>query len=115
MPKAELEIKCETKKEVFLLRLAGDLTKVSGDELLKWHAWEAGLPEGAARLVIDFSQVPYINSAGIAALIRLVRIGKDGLYQAGCFGVNYHYEKLFKMVGLTRWLTIYPSEWTALE
>jgi len=38
----ELVIKSESKKENFLLRLKGDITKASGDELLKWHEWDAG-------------------------------------------------------------------------
>lgn len=111
----ELSIISEIKGEILLLRLEGDITKESGDELLKWHEWEGGLPDGTTSLVIDFARVPYINSAGLAALIRLVRIGKNGLYRSRCFGVNYHHEKLFTMVGLTRWLSIYHSEWAALE
>ncbi|MBP1933499.1 STAS domain-containing protein [Ammoniphilus resinae] len=111
----ELQIQAKLNKGVYLVQLTGDITKKSGKQLLDWHHWEAGLPGQSKRLVLDFGRVNYINSAGIGDLIRLVRMGKDGLYQSGCFGLNYHYEKLFHMVGLTRWLTIYPSEWAALD
>lgn len=111
----ELIIKEEIKPDTYILRLSGDITKSSGDALLQWRNWEAGLPDGVTALLIDFSRVSYINSAGIAALIRLCRFGSGGLYRSGCFNLHYHYEKLFTMVGLNRYLNIYPSEWSAME
>lgn len=110
----ELIIKEEIKPDVYILRLSGDITKTSGDALLQWRNWEAGLPDGIAALLVDFSRVSYINSAGIAALIRFFRFG-GGLYRSGCFGLHYHYEKLFTMVGLNKYLRVYPSEWSAVE
>lgn len=111
----ELTIKEELKSDVYILRLSGDITKNSGDFLLQWRSWETGLPEGKTALLVDFSRVSYINSAGIAALIRLFRIGSSGLYRSGCFNLHYHYEKLFLMVGLNKYLKLYPSEWSAME
>lgn len=111
----ELIIEEEIKPCVYMLRLSGDITKTSGDVLLQWRNWEAGLPDGITALLIDFSGVSYINSSGIAALIRLFRFGNGGLYRSACFGLHYHYEKLFTMVGLNKYLRIYPSEWSAVE
>lgn len=115
MDENELTIKEEIKSGAYLLRLSGDITKNSGDVLLQRRNWEAGLPEGLTVLLVDFSCVSYMNSAGIAALIRLFRIGSGGLYRSGCFNLHYHYEKLFMMVGLNKYLTLYPSEWSAVE
>lgn len=114
-PLAELTLRSEIKQGVYILRLSGDVTKSSGDFLLQWQNWESGLPEGISALLVDFSGVTYINSAGIAALIRLFRIGSTGLYRCGCFNLHYHYEKLFSMVGLDKYLKLYPSEWAAID
>lgn len=111
----ELNIIARIKSDIYILRLSGDITKNSGDALLNWRDWEAGLPDGITALLIDFSEVNYINSAGIAALIRLTRIGAGGLYRSGCFNLHYHYEKIFTMVGLNKYLKFYPSEWAAAE
>lgn len=111
----ELIIKEEIKSDVYILRLSGDITKNSSYALLKWRNWESGLPDRITVLLVDFSGVSYINSAGIAALIRLFRLGSGGLYRSGCFNLHYHYEKLFLMVGLNKYLKIYPSEWSAVE
>ena len=115
MGNKELLIKEEIKPDAYILRLSGEITKNTGEELLLLRNWESGLPEGITSLMIDFSKVSYINSAGIAALIRLFRLGGGGLYRSGCFGLHYHYEKLFMMVGLNKYLTIFPSEWSAME
>jgi anti-anti-sigma factor len=110
-----LSISEETKQGAYILRLEGEITKNSGDELLRLRNWESGLSEGETSLLLDFSKVTYINSAGIAALIRLFRMRSNGLYQSICFGLNYHYEKLFIMVGLNKYITIYPNEWIAFD
>jgi stage II sporulation protein AA (anti-sigma F factor antagonist) len=115
MDNKELTIREEIKSNTYILRFTGDITKDSGNMLLLWRNWENGLPEGIKVLIADFSKINYINSAGIAALIRLFRIGRDGLYKSRSFGLNYHYEKLFRMVGLDKYLTFYPSEWSALD
>lgn len=111
----ELTLREAVKQGFYLLYLTGDITKTSGELLLTWRNWEEGLGADIHSFILDFSKVEYINSAGIAALIRLLRILPGGRYRTGCFGLSYHYEKLFKMVGLARYLRIYPTEWAAME
>lgn len=113
----ELTIRDEWNAGVYILHLSGDLTRTSGERLLKHRDWQNGLAENSRALLLDFTNVQYINSAGIAALIRLVRLGAGAqeLYRSGCYGLSYHYEKLFRMVGLERFLAVYPSEWAAVD
>ena len=98
-----------------LLALHGDLSKDAEETLLGARAWQDGLEGGKTALVLDFTGVPYINSAGIAVLIRLVRTGRKAGFRTYAFGVNAHYQKLFRMVGLTELMAIYPSEYAAAE
>src|SRR5690606_1290153 len=97
-----------------ILDLQGDIAKDAEDMLMSLNQWEQGL-DGKTFLVLNFLQVPYINSAGIAILIRLVRYGIKGKYQTFAFGLSAHYQKLFKMVGLTEYMMIYPDEYSVLE
>ncbi|HZG58176.1 STAS domain-containing protein [Paenibacillus sp.] len=98
-----------------LLVIEGDLTKQAEDVLLGLRPWQDGLEGGKSALVLDFTGVPYINSAGIAALIRLVRLGRKAGYRSYAFGVSGHYQKLFRMVGLTEYMAIYQSEHAVAE
>lgn len=97
------------------LTLHGDVTKQSEEALFGLRPWQEGLDGAKMFLVIDFTDVPYINSAGIALLIRLVRIGLKAGYRTFAFGVSAHYQKLFRMVGLTEYMAIYPSEYAVAE
>lgn len=98
-----------------VLELAGDMSGNAEDVLLTLHPWDQGLPGGGRYLVLSFLRVPYINSMGIAVLIRLVRT----LSKAGCqtfaYGVSPHYQKLFRMVGLTEYMMVYPDEYAILQ
>lgn len=111
----EIDISLEEHKGVFLLKLTGDLTKTTGEKLLKYHPWENGLPDGCSILVIDFEEVPYINSAGIAYLFRMAKLLHENGVSIRTFGLEYHYEKMFHIVGLTKFIQFYPSEWAAVE
>lgn len=95
-----------------ILDLYGDLSNQSEECLLSLNDWERGLQDGKRYLIINFMQVPYINSMGIAVLIRIVR----SLAKAGCqtfaYGVTAHYQKLFRMVGLTEFMAVYPDEYS---
>jgi len=101
--------------KAWIIDLEGDITKTAETELLTLQTWDQGLPNNCSSLVLNFTAVTYINSLGIAVLIRIVR----ALYKAGChsfaFGINQHYKKLFRMVGLTDYMTIYENEYSIIE
>lgn len=98
-----------------VLDLRGDLTKEQESPLLGMRSWEEGLGGDKEHLILNLTDVTYINSSGIAILIRLVRWGAKGGYRTSAFGVTPHYQKLFRMVGLTETMLIYPNEYSALR
>lgn len=100
---------------VMALDLQGDLTKQSEQSLLSLRSWQEGLDDARPYLVLNLTRVPYINSAGIAVLIRLSRAGAKGNYVTFAYGITPHYEKLFRMVGLTESMMIYPDEHAIAE
>jgi len=55
-----------------------------------------------------------LHSSGIALLIRIVRAGRKAGYRTFAYGLTPHYQKLFRMVGLTEYMMIYPDEYTIL-
>jgi len=97
------------------LTLAGDLTKAAEQALLDGFDWERGLGGGRRYLVLNLTGVNYINSAGMAVLIRLSRTGRKAGYHTFACGVTTHYQKLFRMVGLTEYMMIYPDEYSVMQ
>ncbi|MBI3091206.1 MAG: STAS domain-containing protein [Candidatus Tectomicrobia bacterium] len=87
-----------------LLRLRGDITAFA--EARFDEAVQPLLKEGCAQMVLDFSGVDYINSAGIAVLIALVSAMKERNGDLAAIGLSPHYEKIFTMVGLTQYIKV---------
>ncbi len=66
------------------------------------------------RILLDFKGVEYLNSSGIALVIQvLMEANKSGQTIAIC-GLTPHFTKVFTMVGITKYATLYADETAAL-
>lgn len=92
-----------------VLRFSGDISSSSREAVL-------GAYEGVARsnsVLLDFSKVEYINSSGIALVIQmLMEAGKTG-QKISAFGLTPHFQKVFTMVGITKYASLHPDEASA--
>jgi anti-anti-sigma factor len=75
---------------------AGDLDKALGD-------W---LAQGRNRLILDFSQVNYISSAGLRVLLRAQQKAHELGGDVRLFGPNAHVLKVFVMAGFDQILRL---------
>jgi len=72
-----------------------------------------GLPESVKRIILDFSKVEYLNSSGIALVIQMmIAAGKRG-QKIQTFGLTPHFQKVFTMVGITKYTSLHPDEVSA--
>jgi len=98
---------------VVILGLSGDLSSTSKDAILGAHQAVRGT---AKHILLDFTKVDYINSSGIAIVIQmLLHADRTGAQRIGIFGLSPHFEKVFKMVGINRYASLYPDGATALS
>lgn len=93
--------------------LEGDLTKQAEETLLQSLAGVRDVAKGRA-LALNFAKVAYINSSGIALLIRLAQTGIKSEISLYAFGINAHYQKMFRLIGLTDFIMIYPDEYSLM-
>lgn len=54
--------------------------------------------------VLDFSEVSFINSAGISALLKFVVGARKSGFQLYAMNVSPHHQKIFKMVEMSRFM-----------
>ena len=95
---------------IAVLRFSGDITSMSKEAVLGTYQ---SLPAGTKRILLDMSKVEYLNSSGIALVIQmLMQAGKCGQC-IQTFGLTPHFQKVFTMVGLTKYTKIQPDENTA--
>jgi len=98
-----------------VLKLSGELTKAAENGLLSGLENEVELGKSIRFMALDLTKVTYINSGGMAVLIRLARMGRKAGVHTFAWGVTAHYEKLFRMVGLTEYLMLYPNEFAVIQ
>ena len=96
---------------VTILRFTGDISSTSRDAVL--GTWQ-GLPaENRARILLDFTKVEYINSSGIALIIQMLLEASKSDQIIRAFGLTPHFQKVFTMVGITKYTSLFPDETTA--
>ena len=102
----------EKTGQVFVLGLSGQIDR-EGAKTFQARLIQI-LDSGQQYLVIDFTEVTYINSTGLSALILVAkRLGKTG----GKFilaGVIDPIQKVLKISGLATLFTILPTKAEAL-
>ncbi len=99
--------------EATILDLQGDLTALADADLMR--AYHAAVASGAANLVLNFASTEYINSAGIGIIISLLTEAHAAGVTLVICGLRPHYQKIFRMVGLTQYAEVFDSEETALQ
>jgi anti-sigma B factor antagonist len=104
------EKQCAPVGSVTVLRFAGDITSASKAAVLGTYQ---GMPESTKRILLDFSGVDYLNSSGIALIIQMMIAASKSGQSIQTFGLKPHFQKVFTMVGITKYTKLHPDETTA--
>jgi len=78
------------------------------------EALEAAIDGGAARLVVDMSDVYFLDSSGLGALIRLLKRLPEGGNLALC-GCRAPILELLRLTRIDQILAAHPSEQEAID
>ncbi len=105
-------ISSRTEGEVFIIGIKGEVTAAIANPLEQ--AYGQLSRAGAKKLVLSFEPAAYINSGGIAVLIGIVSEGTKKGQIIRMTGLSSHFQKIFAMVGLTRYAKIFPNEAAAV-
>jgi anti-sigma B factor antagonist len=106
-PQAPTKAKVERSGSLAILRFEGDVTSTSKDAVL--GTYEKLAPE-IKEILLDFSKVQYLNSSGIALVIQLLMEANKSKQKVQTFGLTPHFQKVFTMLGLTKYTSLYPNE-----
>jgi len=66
-------------------------------------------------LIIDFSKVDYVSSAGLRAMLRAVKKKKETRGALALFGLNANITELFKIAGFYPLFEIFSTEQEAVD
>jgi len=108
MTTSELQATVRDRDGTAVVDLRGDIDR-SADERLA-QAYGDATRGDARTVVLNFEQIDYINSTGIALIVGLLAQARaQGVHVSAC-GLSDHYREIFEITRLADFMTIADSE-----
>ena len=104
MATRELEVTLQDRDGVAVLALHGDVN-ASAEAALQSAYGEATSGSPGA-VVLDFADVEYINSTGIALIVGLLAQARAAEVEVRATGLSAHYREIFEITRLADFMTI---------
>ena len=96
-----------------VLDLRGEINGVGQETLDTAYAdAEKGDPEA---IILNFEEVDYINSTGIALIVGLLAKARASKRKLLAYGLSDHYVEIFNITRLSDFMGVYPDEQSALS
>ena len=109
----DIQLSISQKDDVSILNIKGDVTATTGETIEE--AYQKVSTAGAKKILLYFDKDGYINSGGIAILIGIASESRKNEQKIRITGLSPHFQKIFDMVGLTKYTDIFPTEELALK
>ena len=97
----------EKANGITVFHIKGDVTAQSEPSFNE--AYRKANDQGAGKILFEFDENAYINSGGIAVLIQVLAETHKNKQHTGITGLSDHFKKIFNMVGITKFATIYTT------
>lgn len=109
----EIDLSVKSIGEVAILNIAGDITAITGSSVEQ--ACNSENTIDSSHILMNFDQACYFNSGGIAFLIDIAVSSRRKGQTLSITGLSDHFKKIFKMVGLTRWVVVHDTVEDAMK
>ena len=96
-----------------VLDLRGEINGFAEEALDAAYA-EAEKGDPAA-IILNFEEVDYINSTGIALIVGLLAKARASKRRLLAYGLSDHYVEIFNITRLSDFVGVYPDEESALS
>ena len=108
-----LEVRVRQQPSAAIIDLHGEVN-ASAEEALNAAYAEAERADPEV-ILLNFSDVDYINSTGIALIVSLLARARAARRRLLACGLSEHYVEIFNITRLADFMTVYPNEATALQ
>ena len=109
----EIQVSVRQEGVIPVIDIGGDVTATTGGAIEE--AYRNVSATGSLKILLLFSKESYINSGGIAILIGIVSEGRKREQEIRMAGLSDHFQKIFHMVGITKYSRIFSSEEMAIR
>ena len=98
---------------VVVVELHGEINAFAEEALnTAYNEAEEQSPE---LILLNFSDVDYINSTGIALIVSLLARARKNHVRLVASGLSEHYVEIFTITRLADFMSVFPDETSALE
>ncbi len=104
----DIQVTLRLEDRLALMDLQGDITALAEKKILS--AYERALLQKAKIIILNFREVNYLNSAGMAVIITLLNKTQAQGGALRAFGLTPHFQKIFEMVGLLKYIPHFNDE-----
>jgi anti-anti-sigma factor len=108
-----LEARARRANGMTIIDLHGDVNRDAEPALLS--AWSEAVADAGAGVLLNFSDVAYINSTGIAVIVGLLARARAEQRSVAVYGLSDHYRRVFEITRLIDFMEVYPDEGAALD
>ena len=106
MNTTEFAAELRREADVAVLLLSGDISAGAESDLQLAYAGVTAEPV----LILDFANVDYINSTGIALIVGLLAEARKSGQEVRARGLAQHYREIFRITRLSDFMTILDEE-----
>ena len=104
----EIQVDLRLEEKLAVIDLRGDVTSLAEKKIVS--AFERAGSQKVQCLLLNFSGVGYINSAGMSIIITLLNKSQAQSLSLLAFGLSTHFQKIFEMVGLLKYVPHFETE-----
>jgi anti-anti-sigma factor len=108
----EPKVAVRRRGDVAVLDIVGDIDRAADAPLQQ--AYDQAVSDGATAVVLNFGEVGYINSTGIAVIVSLLARSRKERRVISAYGLTEHYRHIFSITRLSDFIGIYTDEDTAM-
>ena len=108
----QLEANVRTEPGVAIIDLYGEINSFAEEGLNSAYS-EADQSQPSI-ISLNFVNVDYINSTGIALIVSLLARARKSRRRMVVYGLSDHYVEIFQITRLSDFMSIFPDEETAL-
>ena len=107
------QVETRVQNDVGIIDISGEVTSFS--EKILEEVYEKLTADGLKKVGFNFENVSYINSAGMAIIISILTKSRARDQTLRSWGLTDHFQKIFDMVGITKYMHHKKSEEEALK
>lgn len=109
MPGTPFSYTLDTQPGAMIVRLSGDVNRSAAEGLDRAYQ-----DSGSEAVVLDFTDVDYINSTGIALLVGILAKARASGRRVSACGLSDHYVQIFNITRIADFMAIYDDEVAAV-